>query len=38
MKDGALDFEVTEAATPAVVPRSGGADESGTEKEPEEVE
>jgi ATP-dependent Clp protease ATP-binding subunit ClpA len=38
MKDGALDFEVTEAAAPAAVPRPGGGDESGTEKEPEEVE
>jgi ATP-dependent Clp protease ATP-binding subunit ClpA len=38
MKDGALDFEVTEAAAPAAVSRPGGGDESGTEKEPEEVE
>jgi ATP-dependent Clp protease ATP-binding subunit ClpA len=38
MKDGALDFEVTEAAAPATVSRPGGGDESGTEKEPEEVE
>jgi ATP-dependent Clp protease ATP-binding subunit ClpA len=38
MKDGALDFEVTEAAAPAAVSRPNGGDESGTEKEPEEVE
>ncbi|WP_284945794.1 ATP-dependent Clp protease ATP-binding subunit ClpA [Acidisoma cladoniae] len=36
MKDGKLDFDVTEA-TPPVVSRPGG-EEGGTEKEPEEVE
>jgi ATP-dependent Clp protease ATP-binding subunit ClpA len=35
MKDGKLDFEITEAATP-VAGRPG--EEGGTEKEPEEVE
>jgi ATP-dependent Clp protease ATP-binding subunit ClpA len=36
MKDGKLDFEITEAATP--VAGRPGSEEGGTEKEPEEVE
>jgi ATP-dependent Clp protease ATP-binding subunit ClpA len=36
MKDGKLDFEITEAATP--VAGRPGTEEGGTEKEPEEVE
>jgi ATP-dependent Clp protease ATP-binding subunit ClpA len=35
MKDGKLDFEITEAATPVA---KGPGEEGGTEKEPEEVE
>jgi ATP-dependent Clp protease ATP-binding subunit ClpA len=36
MKEGKLDFEITEAATP--VAGRPGSEEGGTEKEPEEVE
>jgi ATP-dependent Clp protease ATP-binding subunit ClpA len=36
MKDGKLDFEITEAAAP--VATRPGSEEGGTEKEPEEVE
>jgi ATP-dependent Clp protease ATP-binding subunit ClpA len=36
MKDGKLDFEITEAALP--VAGRPGSEEGGTEKEPEEVE
>jgi ATP-dependent Clp protease ATP-binding subunit ClpA len=36
MKEGKLDFEITEAATP--VASRPGSEEGGTEKEPEEVE
>ena len=39
LKDGKLDFEIVEAALPALPkPESGDADEGGTEKEPQTVQ